>query len=142
MSLQFSFPSDVNAISASVERTMEMIRASGCALASETDLEITLFEALANAVIHGNAQDASKQVHIVCECRPGKEILIIVRDEGCGFDLSRVPDPTAPENIEAEHGRGILLMRTFMDEVRYEAGGTELHLRKKLDGTRGSAASH
>jgi anti-sigma regulatory factor (Ser/Thr protein kinase) len=56
----------------------------------------------------------------------------VIKDEGPGFDPARVADPTAGENIEAEHGRGILLMKTFMDEVRYENGGKEVHLRKKL----------
>jgi serine/threonine-protein kinase RsbW len=133
MNLEFSFASEIDAISPSVDKTIAMIKESGCVLEDQMTLEVALFEAFANAVIHGNQQDARKQVHIECKCCPGDEIRIRVRDEGQGFDVSKVPDPTAPENIESEHGRGILMMRTFMDEVRYEAGGTEVHLRKRLN---------
>jgi serine/threonine-protein kinase RsbW len=106
---------------------------SGCVSGdNQTEVECSLFESLANAVLHGNRQDPAKQVHIHYRFYPGKEISFVIKDEGRGFDPSRVADPTAGENIEAEHGRGILLMKTFMDEVRYENGGTEVHLRKKL----------
>ena len=60
----------------------------------------------------------------------GGEVSIIVRDEGKGFDPAKVPDPTAIDNIESEHGRSIYLMRALMDEIRFEQGGTELHMRK------------
>lgn len=128
----FSMRSEVGSIPESVDKLVQLLKASGCLNDKQTDIEMAAFEALANAVIHGNREDASKQVHIHYACRPGEDIAIVVRDEGTGFNPEKVPDPTAPENIEAEHGRGILMMRAFMDEVRYEAGGTELHLRKKL----------
>lgn len=128
----FSMPSEISSIPSSVDKLVQLLKASGCLQDKQTDIEMAAFEALANAVIHGNHEDAQKQVHIDYQCRPGKDIAIVVRDEGNGFSPEKVPDPTTPENIEAEHGRGILMMRAFMDEVRYEAGGTELHLRKKL----------
>jgi len=55
---------------------------------------------------------------------------IVIRDEGQGFDSGNVPDPTAPENIKSSHGRGIYLMKTLMDEVRFERGGTVVYMRK------------
>jgi serine/threonine-protein kinase RsbW len=128
----FSIPSQVSSIPPSVDKLIGLIRAAGCLGDIQTDIEMAAFEALANAVIHGNREDVNKQVHIHYQCRPGEEVVIVVRDEGTGFSPEKVPDPTTPENLEAEHGRGILMMRAFMDEVRYEAGGTELHLRKKL----------
>lgn len=128
----FSIPSEIARIPSCVDKLVELLKASGCLQDKQTDIEMATFEALANAVIHGNHEDASKQVHIQYACRPGEDIAIVVKDEGTGFSPEKVPDPTAPENIEAEHGRGILMMRAFMDEVRYEAGGRELHLRKKL----------
>jgi len=128
----FTMPSEVASIPSCVDKLVQLLKSAGCLEDKQTDIEMAAFEALANAVIHGNREDASKRVHIHYHCRPGEDIAIVVKDEGQGFSPERVPDPTAPENIEAEHGRGILMMRAFMDEVRYEANGTELHLRKKL----------
>ena len=128
----FSMPSQVSSIPSCVDKLVQLLKEAGCLADKQTDIEMAAFEALANAVIHGNHEDATKQVHVHYHCRPGEDIAIVVKDEGTGFSPERVPDPTAPENIEAEHGRGILMMRAFMDEVRYEAGGTELHLRMKL----------
>ena len=59
---------------------------------------------------------------------------IVVRDEGKEFDFTRVPDPTGPENIGSVHGRGIYVMKALMDEVRFEDGGTVIHMRKSADG--------
>ena len=128
----FSMPSEVGSIPSCVDKLVQLLKAAGCLEDKQTDIEMAAFEALANAVIHGNREDAKKLVHIQYVCRPGEDIAIVVKDEGTGFSPDKVPDPTTPENLEAEHGRGILMMRAFMDEVRYEAGGTELHLRKKL----------
>ncbi len=129
----FSFPSEIGEIGPAVERISELFQKYGCASEKLSDIEIAAFEALGNAVIHGNGRDANKRVHISCHCEPGKEMSIVIRDEGRGFDPDRVPDPTAAENLQSEHGRGILLMKTFMDDVHYEAGGTEVHMSKKLE---------
>jgi serine/threonine-protein kinase RsbW len=61
----------------------------------------------------------------------GKGVLIIVKDHGQGFDPKAVPDPLAVERLEAEHGRGIHLMKLAMDEVSFQHGGTEVHMRKE-----------
>jgi anti-sigma regulatory factor (Ser/Thr protein kinase) len=125
--------SRVEEIGPCVDAIVVLGKSSGCVSGeNQTDVEMSLFESLANAVLHGNHQDPAKQVYIHYHFHPGKEILFVIKDEGPGFDPSRVADPTARENIEAEYGRGILLMKTFMDEVRYEKSGTEVHLRKKL----------
>jgi serine/threonine-protein kinase RsbW len=60
----------------------------------------------------------------------GKGVSIIVTDQGQGFDPNAVPDPLAAERLEAEHGRGIHLMKLAMDGVSFERGGAEVHLRK------------
>jgi len=57
----------------------------------------------------------------------------VVRDEGKGFNSAELPNPTAAEQLEATHGRGIYLMRTLMDEVHFERGGTVVHMRKKSE---------
>ncbi len=97
-------------------------------------MRTALYEAIANAVIHGNREDVKKQVRIRCQYHARECVSISVSDEGNGFDSRTVPDPTCPENLESEHGSGIFLMKTYMDEVRYEKGGTEVHLVKKCDG--------
>ena len=97
--------------------------------ASVSDVEIALREALANAIIHGNHEDRRKHVHVICRCEPD-EVSIAVKDEGHGFDINSVADPTAPENITSVHGRGIHVMKALMDEVHFEEGGLVVHMRK------------
>jgi serine/threonine-protein kinase RsbW len=130
--LQFEIPSEIDSIAPAVDRIISEIRNLSCLQGKEQDVEVALFEALANAVIHGNREQPAKTVNISCRCEQRKCVSIIIRDQGGGFDPAAVPDPTRPENLEAEHGRGILMMKTFMDEVRFEKGGTEVHLLKKL----------
>jgi serine/threonine-protein kinase RsbW len=89
-----------------------------------------LREALANAIIHGNHENPGKHVHVRCRCEPS-EISIAVKDEGRGFDVSKIADPTAPENTGSDHGRGIYLMKALMDEVRFEDGGVVVYMRKQ-----------
>ncbi|MFZ3331166.1 MAG: ATP-binding protein [Candidatus Acidiferrales bacterium] len=127
--LKHSLPSEVAAISPSVDKVMLLIRECGCVADGETDVEIALREALANAVIHGNHQNPRKNVHIRCCCKPD-EVTIAVKDEGRGFDINKVADPTAPENTGSVHGRGIYLMKAFMDEVHFEEGGVVVRMRK------------
>ena len=129
--LERSLPSDVPAISPFVDDLMVFLRGYGCVPTDVRDLEIALREALANAIIHGNHEDPRKHAHITCRCKPD-EVSIAVRDEGQGFDINKVADPTAPENIGSVHGRGIYLMKALMDEVRFEAGGAIVQMRKSV----------
>lgn len=96
-----------------------------------SDVEIVLQEALANAIIHGNREDPRKHVHVDCRCEPD-EVSIAVKDEGKGFDINNVPDPTAPENIRSVHGRGIHIIKALIDEVRFEEDGAVIHIRKSV----------
>jgi serine/threonine-protein kinase RsbW len=98
---------------------------------SETDIEMALHEALANAVIHGNGENSGRRVYVECRCYMDGEVSITVRDEGRGFDSSAVLDPTFLENLLFTHGRGIYLMKTLMDEVSFEEGGAVVMMRKK-----------
>jgi serine/threonine-protein kinase RsbW len=93
-------------------------------------VELALAEALNNAVVHGNRLQREKLVQVLCRCELGKGIFVVVKDQGQGFDPNTVPDPTAAENISADHGRGIWLMKTVMDEVSFECDGTEVRMRK------------
>jgi serine/threonine-protein kinase RsbW len=123
-------PSEVKAISPFVNRLMRLIEGSRCVAGSESAVELAVREALSNAVLHGNGMDAHKSVQVRCQCELGRGVSIIVTDQGQGFDPSAVPNPLAVERLEAEHGRGIHLMKVAMDEVTFEGGGTEVHMRK------------
>lgn len=123
-------PSEINAISPFVDRLMRLIKGSHCIAGEEPAVELALNEAVDNAVVHGNRMNRQKLVRVLCRCDSGKGISVVVKDQGQGFDPSAVPDPTAPGNIGAEHGRGIWLMKSAMDEVSFERGGTEVRMRK------------
>jgi serine/threonine-protein kinase RsbW len=123
--------SEIGQVSPLVDWLMNLIAASGCVRGEEEFVELALREALSNAMLHGNRADASKLVHVRCHCDCDKGLSVIVRDQGQGFDPNKVPDPLALENLGAEHGRGIHLMKLAMDEVSFERGGTEVHMRKK-----------
>jgi serine/threonine-protein kinase RsbW len=96
-------------------------------------IDLAVRESVANAVKHGNKFDEEKQVEVVFTDQPdGLELSI--RDFGTGFDLETIPDPTNPENLLKVNGRGILFMRTFMDEVEWEkadGGGIVVKMLKK-----------
>ena len=91
------------------------------------NLLIAVLEAANNAIVHGNKLDESKKVKI--ELLKEKDLLvIIVKDEGPGFDYNNVPDPTAPENIEKITGRGIFLMQKLSDDIEFSENGTVVKL--------------
>ncbi len=138
--LSITMRSEINAITGAVDWLMTMIQECNCVLGYERNVEIALREALANAVLHGNQQDAERKVQINCRIQFGGEVEIIIKDEGKGFDPNKVPDPTAIVNLESAHGRGIYLMRALMDEVHFEQGGAEVHMRK--GSARGLGDSH
>jgi anti-sigma regulatory factor (Ser/Thr protein kinase) len=127
-------PSEIKVVSPLVDRLMRLIEGSHCVAGNEPAVELALREALSNAVVHGNGMDAHKLVQIRCRCESGKGVSIIVTDHGRGFDPKAVPDPLAAERLEADHGRGIHLMKLAMDEVSFERGGTEVHMRKATAG--------
>ncbi|HEY8404191.1 MAG TPA: ATP-binding protein [Flavobacteriales bacterium] len=87
------------------------------------ELLIAMTEAVNNAIVHGNKLDASKNVTITFEVPDDKNLRFTVEDEGPGFDYNNLPDPTAPENIEKPHGRGVFLMRQLADECTFEDNG-------------------
>src|SRR5467141_5221949 len=124
-------PSAIQAISPLVDRLMRLIEGSQCVPGAEPDVELALREALANAAIHGNREDPETKVHIRCRCGPGKEISIVVTDQGKGFDFGRVVDNGLHFDPVTEHGHGIQLMKAYMDEVHFERGGSEVHMRKR-----------
>jgi len=89
-------------------------------------------ESIVNAVVHGNRYNVRKKVHLAI-CANTRKLAITVGDEGEGFDVTALPDPLAEPNLLQQSGRGIFLIRAFMDEFevrRRSAGGTEVTLVK------------
>lgn len=98
-------------------------------------ISMAVREATVNAVLHGNAYDPKKKVHIAFETSQDT-LTVTIRDEGKGLEPTDIPDPLAPENLLKQSGRGIFLIRAFMDDVRFRTmePGTEITLIKKLSG--------
>jgi serine/threonine-protein kinase RsbW len=119
-------------IDAVLRRLMQAIRGMPCAQDHLTQIELALAEALANAVIHGNREDPSKRVHVWAGCIANEQLIVAVTDEGQGFDLAGVPDPTTAENVFNTHGRGIFLMNRLMDSAEHRLGGRQVILRKRM----------
>lgn len=92
-------------------------------------------EAAVNAVLHGNSYDPRKKVMVSFETTQDT-LTVTIRDQGKGLESQDIPDPLAPENLLKQSGRGIFLIRAFMDEVRFRnmEPGTEITLIKKLSG--------
>jgi len=131
MEIDSWMPSAIQAISPSVDRLMRLIELSRCVPGAERDVELALREALGNAVVHGNQEDPGRKVHIRCRCWPGKEISIVVTDQGKGFDFGKTVSNGLTLDPATEHGRGIQLMKACMDDVHFERGGAEVHMRRR-----------
>jgi serine/threonine-protein kinase RsbW len=103
-------------------------------------ISMAVREAAVNAVLHGNAYDPGKKVELEFT-RTGQDLIITIRDQGKGLDPAAIPDPLAPENLMKTSGRGIFLIRSFMDEVNIHPSptGTEIKLVKHVHGPTGDA---
>jgi serine/threonine-protein kinase RsbW len=124
--LRLRMPSDI----AVVERAVALVathleRRFGNARTVRFNVRVALTEALSNAILYGNARDPAKQVAVRVAFGADR-IEAEVTDEGIGFDPSGVPDPTLPERLEREDGRGLFLIRKVMDEVRFNAKGNSV----------------
>lgn len=122
-------PGDVHAISPVAEKVMAIVTQMGCAAGREFEIELALREALANAIEHGSGHDPSKEIQCCVACDHERGMLIIVRDPGPGFDPASIPSPIVGQQLFSTGGRGIYLINQLMDEVRFEKGGTEIHMR-------------
>ncbi|HLQ78540.1 MAG TPA: ATP-binding protein [Terriglobia bacterium] len=99
-------------------------------------MELTICESMINAIRHGNQCDPSKNARLKISLN-GSQIEIIVEDQGHGFKLNELADPTETKNLLKPSGRGILIIRSFMDEVdltECEGGGSRLRMIKRIPG--------
>jgi YesN/AraC family two-component response regulator len=148
-------PADVSPLVALLQG--EMTAMGLCSPTSRIRVGVALEEAVLNGLIHGNLEVSSelresaddryqRQIDVRRHQSPYKErrlhvssrltrskAVFSIRDEGPGFDIAKLPDPTDPANLERPSGRGILLIRTFMDEVCYNKKGNELWMTKLAD---------
>jgi len=114
-----------------VQEVMAVVRQMKGIDGKEDAIELSLQEALANAVIHGAKEDPSKTVECVVRSDEERGILIVVRDPGPGFAPETVPGCTVGENVYSNHGRGIFLINQLMDKVEFRKNGTEIHMVKR-----------
>lgn len=130
----FEVPNDVARIEATVE---DLVRRCEPVCPDRKRLlfnfRIGLSEALANAILYGNADHPDKRVRVELRIQDGG-IEVRITDHGRGFDPAAVPDPTLPENVAKPVGRGIFLMRALMDEVTFNASGNSVTLVLRLPG--------
>lgn len=101
-------------------------------------ISVAIREATINAIVHGNHYDPAKYVTVSFESTPGA-LTVSVRDQGAGLDPSTIPNPLAPENLLKPSGRGVFLIRSFMDEIRFQniSPGTEIVMIKFVHGAPG-----
>src|SRR5262245_24134493 len=98
-------------------------------------IKLAVEEALVNAMKHGNRMDPGKGVRVAYRVGP-QRFDILIADEGAGFDPAGVPDPTAVENLERPSGRGLMLMRHYMNDVVFREGGKAVWMCKVRNGSK------
>jgi len=104
---------------------------------------IAVREAVINAIVHGNRLDPSRKVEVNLQARP-RSIRARVRDQGTGFDSEATPDPTIGDNLMRSSGRGLLVMRAFVDSVDFkfrEGRGMDVTLKKNRAGRKATSST-
>ncbi|MGA2903276.1 MAG: ATP-binding protein [Candidatus Korobacteraceae bacterium] len=134
--VSYRMESTLDSVNKAEEMADQMAARAGLDEDMRSGISMAVREAMINAVLHGNAYDPAKRVNLSFE-QNDQELIVTVTDEGKGFVPEDVPDPLAPENLLKQSGRGIFLMRAFMDEVRFRKlnPGTEITLIKRLQGS-------
>ncbi len=134
--VSYTLDSTLETVNDAEERAGRMAAEAGFDDEEIMKISMAVREAAVNAVLHGNAYDPSKKVTLAFE-RTANDLVIIIRDQGKGLDASRIPDPLAPDNLLKTSGRGIFLIRSFMDvvEIHPSTTGTELRMIKHVTAT-------
>lgn len=128
--LNIGFPADPGAIGTVADAVTETLIQLRVPEQKRLEIGLAVQEALVNAVVHGCKNDPSKQVRCRLQSDPLGRIVITVTDPGPGFSPDLLSDPKRQENIYADHGRGVYLIRQLMDEVSFERRGNEIRMWK------------
>ena len=116
-----------SAINAAIEDLVARVQTQHPSPEVAFAVRLALEEALSNAYRHGNAEDPTKSITLRYEL-DARRLVVEIEDEGTGFQPEAVPDPTATENLERPSGRGIMLIRSYMADVRYNERGNCLRM--------------
>jgi serine/threonine-protein kinase RsbW len=133
--VSYTLDSSLDTIDNAEEQATRIATELGFADDEVMQISMAVREGAVNAVLHGNAYAPDNKVTLAFE-QSGSDLVITIRDQGKGMDLANIPNPLAPENLLKTSGRGIFLMRSFMDvvEIRPTETGTELKLIKHVHG--------
>jgi serine/threonine-protein kinase RsbW len=132
--LEVTLETQVESVNLAEEMCLRVAEAAGFGEDDCYRIGMSVREGVINAFHYGNEERPEKKIHLALDLTPEK-MIIHVLDEGKGFDLGSVPDPVAEENLLSTSGRGIFLMRAFMDEFKVvpgRTGGAEIIMSKKL----------
>jgi serine/threonine-protein kinase RsbW len=132
--IEISFPSKVEFLNLVHTVTDEMARMAGFDGDDSLNISLAVREAATNALIHGNERDSSKLVMVAFGVQKGS-IEVEIEDQGTGFNPEQVDDPRDADNVARTSGRGIFLMRSFMDEVTFQksnSDGMQVRLTKSV----------
>jgi serine/threonine-protein kinase RsbW len=139
--IDLELPSDLTLMNSVLEYLLGRVEKLGMVEIEQSNLFVALDEAFVNAVKHGNRNNPEKLLRVTGELS-AREAIFTVEDEGEGFDVREIPDPTDPANLFKSSGRGVLLIYNIMDEVEYSQGGAKLRMVKRpQNGTRPTESS-
>jgi serine/threonine-protein kinase RsbW len=128
---KFTFPSDLKSVKKAWAEVSNDIGDMNINESTLFDIRLSLEEAIINAVKHGNKHDADLPIEVELN-KKNDRVEIIVRDQGEGFDIEQCEDPTEEENLNKYSGRGVLIIKSLMDEVNYVKDDRCLHMIKKI----------
>jgi serine/threonine-protein kinase RsbW len=129
-SLHEKIPSSLNIAHQYLETFLQALRDAGWEGRDYFHVQMASEEALVNAVTHGNQQSPDKRVEIEFYLSP-QQVNLRIKDEGKGFNVEALPDPRSEERLEMVHGRGVLLIRQMMSDVRYVGSGNEVIMTRR-----------
>src|SRR5271168_3382949 len=138
--LEITLETQVESVNLAEEMCLRVAEAAGFGEDDCYRIGMSVREGVINAFHYGNQERPEKKIHLAVDLT-GDKMIIHVLDEGSGFRLADVPDPLAEENLLSTSGRGIFLMRSFMDEfdvVPGRTGGAEIVMSKRLPGPQSS----
>lgn len=131
---ELELESTLDSVDQADQAALDLARKVGFNEDDQNSISMAVRECMVNAVAHGNKYNARKKVHLKLEATPGT-LAVSIGDEGDGFNENDVPDPLAQENLLKQSGRGLLLMRAFMDECEHTGRvpqGTLVRMVKRL----------